>query len=171
MSSVLTEIWARQEINSVRGSEQTYQPRCLAPPWRRLGRLGAGGHHDSLARTHAAPSSHFPQSPTRWCRGWDSGNKKCWDLHLSTSSCCIPADPIPRQRTGEKEIIAEITLPSPSQALLPSADGGRNAELPLGETGHLSSPGLSRNSWLHSFLVEAGPILGTQTHGWALFPE
>jgi len=169
----MMEIWARQETNSVRWSEQMYQPSCLAPPWSRMRRLGAGGHHDSLARAHAAPTAHFPQSPTRWRRDWDSGNKKCWDHHLSSSSCCVSTDLHPR---GQK-VRAEITPPPQAQPASPVLTG-TGTWFSWGGGHLLLSPGLSTNSWLCVFVCVCGswprcwtPNLKAESHSLDRVPQ
>ena len=61
------EIWARQETNSVRWSEQMYQPSCLAPPWSRMRRLGVlyFHFHTYLSKSiyHICVSSFLKRAP------------------------------------------------------------------------------------------------------------
>ena len=106
-------------------------------------RLGAGGHHDSLARAHTAP--HCTLSPKSHQVGKALG---FWQQEVLRSSPQLQQLPRlhwpPPQRIESQN---RDNAATPSQAWFSCADGNRNV-VSLGRRTPLSSPGLSKNSWL-----------------------
>ena len=137
-------------------------------------RLGAGGHHDSLARAHTAP--HCTLSPKSHQVGKALG---FWQQEVLRSSPQLQQVPRlhwpPPQRIESQN---RDNAATPSQAWFSCADGNRNV-VSLGRRTPLSSPGLSKNSWLcflfflsffFFFLWKMTPVLSTQPQGQVSLP-